>query len=161
MLGLLAGSAIAVVGTSLFGYFVHRALHEPWMGRFHVKHMTHHEVLYPADDFFSEEYRSAGKDSTFWTFALMGLPILIVPPVAAWMGLVSLTTGFILMAEVILLGVAHDVIHDKLHIKDTLLKYFPTFQKWVKLHQVHHVDMTKNFGIFSFVWDRVFKTLKQ
>lgn len=162
MLGLLAGSAIAIVGTSLFGYLVHRALHKPWMGVFHTKHMTHHETLYPAEDFYSEgTYRSAGKDSTTWTFLLLGLPLVAAPFLAAHVGAVSLTTGFVLLAEVLLMGWLHDFIHDRLHIKDHVLQMVPLFSRWAELHRSHHVDMSKNFGIFSFVWDRVFGTFRQ
>lgn len=160
MLALILGSVVACTGVSLFGYCAHRVLHEGWTWMLHDKHMVHHIQLYPITDFFSETYRGAGKDSTAKIFAIVGAPMLALPLLASVFGLVSLATGFILIAEMLAVGYLHDYLHDSFHIKDHWLNRFAPFRKLVALHQVHHENMQKNFGIFTFVWDKLFKTFQ-
>jgi sterol desaturase/sphingolipid hydroxylase (fatty acid hydroxylase superfamily) len=156
MLTFLLGSVASCVGISAFGYAAHRVLHEGWTWFLHDGHMVHHIQLYPPHDFFSETYRSAGKDNTAKTFFIAGLPLLGAPLLASLFGVVSLTTGFILIAEMLAVGYLHDYLHDSFHIKDHWLNRYAPFRKLVRLHQVHHEHMQKNFGIFTFVWDKLF-----
>ena len=80
MLTLLLASAAALVGTSLFGYVGHRALHSKISGPLGERHMDHHQKLYPPENFYSEDkYRGAGLRSTAVTFAALGLPIVVLP----------------------------------------------------------------------------------
>ena len=160
MLTLILGSVVACVGVSAFGYVAHRALHEGWTWMLHDKHMVHHIQLYPADDFFSKEYRSAGKDASTKVFLIAGIPLLLAPVLAGILGIVSFSTGFILIAEMLAVGYLHDYLHDAFHITDHWLNRFAPFRRLVSLHQVHHKEMQKNFGIFTYVWDKLFKTFQ-
>jgi hypothetical protein len=148
--------------TSLFGHVVHWALHQSWTGRVNMSHMTHHLKLYPPEDYLSEIYRNAGKDSTPKFFAIAALP-LILAPIVLWLcgilpGVLAVT---VLVVEGVM-GFLHDYLHDAFHIKNHLLTRIPgvkvIFDRWVKIHYLHHVDMGKNYGIFTFHWDRLFGT---
>jgi sterol desaturase/sphingolipid hydroxylase (fatty acid hydroxylase superfamily) len=126
--------------------------------------MTHHEKLYPPTDMLSDEYRSAGKDSTVWIFAGLSLPVLAIPVVAYLFGIIGLVTALGVLGEMVLLGWLHDHVHDSFHVKGHWLRKVPLLNKlharFEKLHYIHHVDMSKNFGIFFSLWDKLFKTLK-
>jgi len=153
---------LTYVITSLFGYVIHWSLHQSWAGTFNKSHMTHHQIMYPPSDFTSEKYRNAGKDSTPKFFALAAIP-LIFAPIGLWAaGLLPLYLMLTVLAVEGVMGFLHDYIHDAFHIKDHWMNRVPVlsviFAKWVQLHYLHHVDMGKNFGIFVFHWDHVFKT---
>lgn len=152
-------------GITLFGHVTHWVIHQPWAGRFAKAHMAHHERLYPVNDFLSDTYRKAGKDSTVWIFAVLSLPVLALPVIAHLLGWIGLFTMTCVIAEMLFLGWLHDYLHDAFHIRDHFLKRLPFVKglmgRLTELHRLHHVDMSKNFGIFFFMWDKVFKTLKR
>lgn len=153
---------IVYIVVSLFGYFVHKSLHQDWTGRYNTSHMAHHEKLYPPEDFLSEKYRDAGKDDTFWTFAVISLPLILAPIVLGLLGILSLTLTLIALTEMLLIGWLNNYLHNALHIKNHWISKVPIikylFAKWGNLHYLHHVNMSFNYGIFSFHWDRLFKT---
>lgn len=61
----------------------------------------------------------------------------------------------------IIVGLIHDVVHDSFHVKKHFLsRVIPTYEIMRRYHFIHHVNMKKNFGIYSFVWDRIFQTFK-
>lgn len=148
--------------TSLFGYVAHWCLHQSWAGKFNASHMTHHLKLYPPEDFTSEVYRNAGKDSTPKFFAIAALPLILAPFVLWFFGIFSLSSVIVVLAMEAVMGFLHDYLHDSFHIKNHWLTRTPLlnviFGRWIQLHYLHHVDMGKNFGIFAFHWDRIFKT---
>jgi sterol desaturase/sphingolipid hydroxylase (fatty acid hydroxylase superfamily) len=55
----------------------------------------------------------------------------------------------------------HNNMHDSFHIRKTFWHKFPFFQKLIKSHYQHHINMGTNYGIFSFFWDKLFKTYKE
>ena len=158
MIVLLTIMAIAAVDA--FGYWTHRALHQSWTGRLHRAHMTHHLVLYPPTDFVSDKYRHAGSDNTTWTFLALGLPLLCSPLLVALTGLIGWITAFWLVGVLGGSGLLHSFIHDWLHLKVHWFHWIPGAKRLVELHKIHHVDMSKNFGIFSFCWDKLGKTFE-
>lgn len=153
-------TVLAVVVTDTFGYWGHRALHQPWTGRLHNAHLTHHIDLYPSTDFSSDTYRDAGKDNTTWTFLISGLPLLVSPLLLAWFGVVGWISAVWLIGVIGAVGLLHAFVHDWIHLKSHWFHWIPGAQKMVELHKVHHRDMGKNFGIFTFVWDRLAKTFE-
>lgn len=149
--------------TTLFGYVVHWSLHQKWSGYFNKSHMAHHLKLYPPEDYLSEKYREAGADSTPKFFFLAALPTLILPTlILYYVGVLS--WGLTLLAFVVMFGIGlmKNYLHDSFHIKNHVLTRIPIIKMWFsrlsKLHYYHHVDMSKNFGISSFFWDRRFKS---
>jgi sterol desaturase/sphingolipid hydroxylase (fatty acid hydroxylase superfamily) len=151
----IAGSVAATV---FFGYWSHRLFHNPISGPFYKAHMNHHTVQYPPEDFTSDVYRSAGKDNTLWYFALAFSPLMIMIVLSHFLLGVSLWTCACVIASMIATGLVHDYLHDGFHLNKSLWQYLPFFSRWQELHKIHHVDMSKNFGIFSFLFDKLFKT---
>lgn len=153
---------ISYLITSLFGYVVHWSLHQSWTGKINQSHMTHHLKLYPPEDFTSETYRNAGKDSTPKFFAMAAIPLILAPILLGLFGVLPLYLVITVLVVEGLMGFLHDYLHDSFHIKNHILTRIPVvrdiFDRWVKIHYLHHVDMGKNYGIFVFHWDRVFRT---
>jgi sterol desaturase/sphingolipid hydroxylase (fatty acid hydroxylase superfamily) len=146
--------------TTLFGHVVHYALHQPWSGKVHKAHLTHHLIKYPPHDFMSDEYRSAGKDSTPKFFVWAGLPLIITPIILWLCGIIPLVIMITILGVEGIIGFLHSYLHDAFHIKNHWLYKVPIlgkqFTKLVHLHYLHHVGkMNFNFGIFTFLWDRV------
>jgi len=160
MLTLLFLLAFTFVGITFFGYGVHWMLHQKWMGKYYTAHMAHHEKLYPPTDFLSETYRDAGAESTFWFFLISGAPLVILPVVLLFLGKLSFFVTALVVIEAVTLGLVSNYLHDSFHIKDHFLNFFSWFKTLVKLHYQHHVDMNTNFGIFFFLWDKLFKTFR-
>lgn len=162
MVAILLTILITYIVTSFFGYVVHWSLHQSWAGRFNVSHMTHHLKLYPPSDFYSETYRDPGKDNTVKFFAFAAIPLLLAPVVLYFLGILPLSLMITVLVVEGIVGFLHDYIHDAFHITDHWMSRVPVlrdiFGVWVKLHYLHHVDMGKNYGIFVFHWDHVFRT---
>ena len=162
MLAILITALIAFFLSSLFGYVVHRSLHQKWTGRLNQKHMTHHLILYPPTDYLSVKYRQAGVDNTVVTFAIAAIPLVAIPIVLGYLGILPLPLVITALVVMGLMGFLHDYLHDAFHIKNHFLNRIPglrnIFAYWNRLHYLHHIDMQKNFGIFLFHWDHVFKT---
>lgn len=165
MLAVLITIVLTYFFTTLFGYIVHWSLHQSWAGRFNKSHMTHHLTLYPPSDFTSEKYRSAGKDSTFITFAVASIPIVLLPMLLAWFGVLPLHIVIVSVVLMVSIGLLHDHLHNIFHLKYHWIYKVPVIRlimdRWVRLHYLHHEDMSKNFGIFSFHWDHIFRTYKE
>ena len=152
--------AITFVLVVVFGYFAHRSLHQPWTGKFNQAHMTHHNLLYPNGDFFAETYRDPGKDNTVVIFGLFSIPVLLLPIILQLSGTISLSLMSFVLIEMLGLGFLHNYLHDAFHITNHWLTRFSLYRKWVALHIRHHRDQQKNFGIFTFMMDRLMGTFK-
>lgn len=163
MFNVLLTIIITYFIVSTFGYIVHKSLHFSFTKRFNVSHMVHHLKMYPSGDYLSSKYRSAGKDDTFWTFALLSVPVVLTPIILGFLGIPLLLVAISLF-EMLFLGWLNNYLHTCFHIKNHWLsRFFLTkyyFNKWSRLHEIHHDDMYKNYGIFSFFLDRLFGTYK-
>lgn len=151
---------LTFVVSSLFGYVVHWSLHQAWSGRFNQSHMTHHLRLYPITDYLSDTYREAGKDNTFFIFAAAAVPLVALPVLLWWLGIMPLVLMLIAVGEMLLLGFLHEYIHTSFHIRGHWMNKLAAFRRWNALHFLHHQDMSTNFGIFTYWLDRVFGTFK-
>jgi sterol desaturase/sphingolipid hydroxylase (fatty acid hydroxylase superfamily) len=158
---LLIAMIVVYLITNLFGYIVHWCFHQSWAGWVRQSHLTHHH-LYTGVDYLSETYRDAGKDNSFRLFIVPSLLLFIPPAVLYVLCVIPLYVMIVLIVEMIIIGWMHNYLHDSFHIKNHFLSRMPLikkiFDKWSHDHYLHHEDMTKNFGIFFFVWDRVFGT---
>lgn len=162
ILEVLLTVLIVFLGITFFGYFVHKALHQKWVGRFFVSHMAHHQKLYPPTDFYSETYRDPKKDNTAKFFFIMGLPLIILPIILFACHILSLTVFITTMISLAVFGGLNDFLHDAFHITNHWLRRFKWFQKLTNLHYIHHLgDMQANFGIYWFGWDKIFRTFKK
>lgn len=157
---LLILIAFFIVFTFL-GYAFHRIFHQPWSGRFYKSHMNHHLKQYPLNDFYSDKYRNSGKDNSVWLFAIAFSPLVAILVWSVVSGHVGILFGAMIAIEMAIVGWLNDSMHDSFHIRKTFWHKFPFFQRLIDLHYQHHVDMGTNYGIFSFYWDKVFKTFKE
>lgn len=162
MLSIFLTTVITFFIASLFGYVAHRSFHSKLTGRFHDAHMTHHIKLYPADNYISDKYRSAGKDNTVKFFGIVGLPLVIAPIVLGALHILPLSLVITALTVMAITSFLHSYLHDAFHIKNHWLYRVPLFRilfaHWVEIHWLHHIDMTKNFGVFVFHWDHLFRT---
>lgn len=153
--------ASAALLTCFLGYWIHRAFHSEWSGPFFKAHLNHHTIQYPPEDFTSDEYRSAGKDNSLIYFALAFLPVIaFIIALCLFLG-VSLWTCGCAIATMVVVGLLHDSMHDSFHLNKTKWSYVPLYGTWKELHRTHHEHMGSNYGIFSFTFDRLFKTYKE
>lgn len=155
---LIVVPILAFIFFTFLGYITHRWFHSKSSGVFFTAHMNHHLKQYPKNDLLSEKYRDAGKDNTFYYFLLVFSPFIIS---AIYLATVNFWLGLIILIEMAAVSALNDRLHDAFHIKDTFLKRFDFFRKLRRLHFIHHRDMSSNYGIFSFAWDKVFKTFKE
>lgn len=138
-----------------FGWGLHKFLHWNGAGGLYKAHLTHHR-LYPPSNFLSREYRSAGVDSTLWRF-VVGIAVLIVLMLVVF----PLWMALMLSAELVVLGLVNNYVHDAIHIRGHWLERFAIYRRWREMHLVHHVDTRKNLGILTFLADRVAGTFKK
>lgn len=54
----------------------------------------------------------------------------------------------------------NDYLHEVMHLEDSRWIGFDWFQKMREQHVVHHVDLTRNYGIYQFFTDKLFGTYK-
>jgi sterol desaturase/sphingolipid hydroxylase (fatty acid hydroxylase superfamily) len=143
---------------TFLGYAFHWMFHQKWSGPFWKAHMVHHLFRYPPSSFLSAKYRDAGKDNTTWLFALVFAPLIIAVIVLTVFHIISLFIGISILIEMSLIGALNNSLHDSFHLTNSFWHRFWFFDRLVKLHLNHHIRMGSNFGIFSFSWDRIFRT---
>lgn len=165
MLAIILTILVTFFTCSLFGYIAHWSLHQHWAGRLNRLHMTHHQTLYPPKDYLSRVYRDAGKDNTTKVFAMLSVPLVVLPVILGIFGILPLALVLIAILVMAAMGFLHDYLHDAFHIEGHVLTKIKgvkaVFGYWNHLHYLHHVDMQKNFGIFLFHWDHIFRTFWQ
>lgn len=153
---------VSIVLASLFGHGIHWALHQRWLGPAHRGHMEHHLQLYPPSSLISTAYKAAK-----WHHRgpVLFTPAFLVILGAAW-GLSSalgapLWIAATFGAVMLVFGLFNDLVHDSFHVDSHFLqRALPDYARMRERHFIHHRNMRRNFGIVSFVWDRVFGTLK-
>lgn len=144
--------------TTFLGYWIHFAFHQPWSLWFYRAHMNHHQIQYPSIDFYSDRYRSAGKDNTTTLFLIAAIPVVLFLLLSILFGLISISTLLLVAGGTCFWGFLHDHFHDHFHIATSPWSKLPLFRNWRKLHYVHHLNMSLNYGIIFFYWDKLFKT---
>lgn len=149
---------LSLVVASFFGHVTHWALHQTWAGAAHRGHMAHHLTHYPPGHLTSLQYRGAAwhQSGTFlFTPPLVCVTVLL----GAAMRLCGLEWSAIgaSAATVVVYALASDWFHDSFHLR----RYARAplwYHNLAALHFQHHRDMRCNYGILTFMWDRVFTT---
>ena len=134
--------------------------HKPWSKRFYNAHMNHHLKQYPPNDYVSDVYRSAGSDNTVYLFGLAFSPFIIGNIVLTILGVIPVVLGIGIFIEMAIVSFLNSSLHDSFHITKTFWHRFLFFERLKKIHYEHHIDMSKNYGIFMFSWDKIFGTYK-
>lgn len=152
MLVVIGCFVISWAAVDLIGYWLHRLAHRP--GSFlYGPHMTHHVQNYPARRFLSDDYRSSGSDSLAVWFAPMFVIYCVICLLAApW----PLSLAFVAGAAPP--AIINSVLHDLTHIRRSIAWRCRPLRKYSIGHYAHHRNMRTNFGIATFLWDRIFGT---
>lgn len=139
----------------VLGYVIHRYAHKqdsPLL----EDHMIHHLELYPPNDFYSEEYRSAGSANFIFYF---------IPPVLATFTLLLLFLPlYLFIISVIIMlsvGLINDQIHTQYHLFNSKLNKYKWFQNKRNYHIKHHSHLNKNYGLVASWMDRIFRTIRK
>jgi sterol desaturase/sphingolipid hydroxylase (fatty acid hydroxylase superfamily) len=152
---------VSLVLASFFGHWIHYALHQPWTGPAHRGHMEHHLSLYPPGKLTSDKYLSSK-----WYH---NGPLLFTPPLVflllvfggiLWLCHAPLWMLLVFGVSLVGFGLVNDACHDSFHQRKHWLNRYTWYKRLRKLHFRHHRDMSCNFGIMSFAWDRVFGTAR-
>lgn len=159
---------LATLYTEFVGYFIHRALHVGALGCFSRMHMGHHDDLYPAGSpMRTDTYvypkrtvllRIAGQE---WVIpiAVVSLPFLVI---LYFIGISLLYIAFGSVASIVWAWLGLSYMHKSYHLKDFWMAKERTLGKWYKgvrrLHDIHHHDMSHNYGITFFWFDKLAET---
>lgn len=136
-------------------------MHQPFSGPFYRKHWAHHYKQYPANDMFSVKYRSSGKDNSIFLFGILLSPVVLGMLAMTIFHVVPMVLGILLLIEMGVVGYLNAAIHDDMHLFKSFWGRFWFFGELVYKHHIHHLDTSKNLGIFWFGWDKVFGSFQK
>ncbi len=161
MTTILLWYSITAVASHYFASFIQATLHRaaghwPGAGKLYRTHTFSHHAIYTADNLVSEKYKYDDEESiTHYYFAPVAVfevfAYLVLPLGIFVAHLVSIFASYR----------AHLYVHEQFHLSKTWLSRFAWFKRMRKLHLLHHRDMTANFGLLSFVWDRLMGTYRE
>jgi len=152
---LIVTALVYVVGNA-GGYVVHRLLHQPWTGRPYEDHYNHHFIIYPPEDYLSYVYREPPIEAEQAKYYVPVFVVIMAPLLL--FGWEWYAVGFVESCAVLKLNAW---IHDSIHVRGHWLERFDWFHTLRDWHLTHHVDVSKNFGIFSFFTDHILGTFKK
>ena len=141
----------------LTGYLWHRFVnHLGYLGdKIRVSHYCHHEIIYPSDDMFSDEYITA-HDSWPWLIPLVVfgyIPLIMLYRMKKLSKLLVIISLIQISIHIKIIS----YIHDSYHVNNHWLNQYEWYVKNKKHHHIHHLD-NKNYGITSYFFDHVFGT---
>jgi sterol desaturase/sphingolipid hydroxylase (fatty acid hydroxylase superfamily) len=151
--GIVIVSVITYLLGNVAGYVIHRLLHNRLMGKAFRDHCHHHFSIYPASDYLSDVYREAPLGAGQGKY-YVPVFLLLCTPFLFW-GWPYFLLSFV---EVLAVLKINAVVHDSLHIKGHSMERFRFFIWLREVHFQHHVDVHTNYGIFSFMADKIFGT---
>ena len=138
---------------NLVGYIVHYALHDPKMGKMYEAHDWHHRQIYPIDRFLSSTYDDPPSHAEQAIYYVVPM-LVLVAPLAYW----SWPHGLVAIIELLAVLKLNAYLHDSLHVEGHKLLKYAWFHRIRTLHYQHHVDPSKNLGIFFWVPDKLLRT---
>jgi sterol desaturase/sphingolipid hydroxylase (fatty acid hydroxylase superfamily) len=158
MLALAVSLVVGYFVIQTTGYIVHKALHHPALGLIHETHDVHHKKMYPPEDYLNTgKYREVPNEAQpYKYYAAAAVPLVI-----GVFAFLPLSIAIALVTELAVVAWLNDWLHQKLHIKGYWLERYSWFHRLRELHWWHHVDDSKNFGIFSWFADRLFGTFEE
>lgn len=142
--------------TEFIGYLFHRFVHSPLAGRLHRGHMSHHLDHYPQTRYLSDKYEATPRSSlTYYLapffFLLSALTLYLAP----------LAIGLTAVGTALVIAVINDRLHNYFHVLNTPMNKSRWFWKLREQHFIHHIDFTKNLGVYTFIFDSAFGTRKK
>ena len=147
---LLTHHAASIIQLSL-----HRVLgHRKKCGYISRIHADEHHGIYSRNLLVSESYLDEAKSVDYF----YAIPILLLA--ACVFLLVPLDIFLVHIATLSLSTFAHFYLHVQYHLRNTWLKRYQWFKRKQRLHLLHHRDMTRNYAVIEFFWDRVLGTFE-
>jgi len=141
-----AASLIQTVAHRFFG-------HRSGGGYLQKLHTYEHHGVYPANRLISEHYLDEARSADIYYAApalLLAYSTYTILPIEL----------FVLHGLALCLSIlAHLYLHVQYHLTRSWLARYRWFQSKRRLHLVHHRDMTRNYAVIEFFWDRVLGTL--
>lgn len=142
---------VSLIQASLHCLLGHRAVG----GTIYETHLYNHHGIYSSNILVSDTY----LDETESLDLYYAIPGILVALCAYWALPYDLFVVHI--AGLALSTAAHLYLHTQYHLRQSWLARFPWFAKKQRLHLIHHKDMTKNFAVVEFFWDRVLGTYEE
>lgn len=139
------------------GYLIHRSLHWQFAGRGHHAHKIHHETLYSITDFLKPSYQSPPWYNLPF-FYYLPLSLLII---SAMLYFLPLYLAIALTIELCFIGWLNDYLHMVSHISGHWLERYKWFHVLRRRHWQHHLDDSTNFGIFSWINDKLLLSFRE
>lgn len=117
--------------------------------------MNHHSIDYPTNNLRGAKYRGS-----FWgaNVLIFTIPLLLIWTIFAAFSPLWLSTCVAI--EMIIVGYANSWFHDIMHIEPNKFQNKKWFKRRQKMHDIHHYDITKNFGIIHNLFDKLFGTIR-
>jgi sterol desaturase/sphingolipid hydroxylase (fatty acid hydroxylase superfamily) len=159
LLWILIGACLGYIATSFLGYVFHYLFHQPYFGKFYEIHKAHH-LLYPPNDFYSEKYRKVLGGDTSLLFGIVFSPFILIVILLSVFGIFNVLATISALIAAIIAGWLNDFMHSQYHLFDAVIKLdkFKYFRYLKEKHLIHHQFPNKNYGIYSFLFDKVFGT---
>ena len=147
---LLTHHAASIIQLSL-----HRVLgHRKKCGYISRIHAHEHHGIYSKDLLVSESYLDEAQSVDYF----YAIPIVLLATCVF-----LITRRDIFLVHIATLGLstfAHLYLHVQYHLRNTWLKRYQWFKRKQRLHLLHHRDMTRNYAVIEFFWDRVLGTFE-
>ena len=149
VVGLIGGPFVV----EFVGYFWHRFIeHKGLFGKlFSHRHWVHHEVEYSVDKLRSKKYKNANSWSWYVLAILTITSIFLLVPLEYAI--------FFSFYGVLYAWFVVERFHSAFHLEKHWLHRYKSFQKLIKLHDIHHYDNV-NYGIVFFGMDKIFGTFR-
>ena len=157
----------SILCTELIGHIVHRFLHAGLIGWLSDLHMEHHNLYPPGGTQATDQYLYANRNTWIEKIGLEWIiPITTITiPLAALLLLFGLPWQYAVAGTMISFGwtwVTFSYMHGAFHLKKFWMTNNYIFSGWFKetrkLHLIHHNNMTVNFGITFFWFDKIYET---
>jgi hypothetical protein len=159
MTTLLICYSMTIVASHYLASFLQATLHRvfghwPGAGKLYQTHVYSHHGIYSGENLIAEKYNDEEKSVTHYYF----VPVAVLEVFA----FLALPLGIFITHVVAILSSywAHLYVHEQFHLSKTRLARFAWFKRKRKLHLLHHRDTSANFGVLSFVWDRLMGTYR-
>jgi len=140
---------------SLIQLTAHRFLgHRTGGGHISRVHAYEHHGVYSKDRMISERYLDEARSVDYY----YAIPALLVA-VSAY----AVLPLDLLVTHLVTLGFstfAHFYLHVQYHLRNTWLNRYAWFQRKQRLHLLHHRNMSRNYAVIEFVWDRLLGTFQ-
>lgn len=151
----------------ILGYFLHMLLHNKKIKWISHNHMWHHEHDYPPfGEMRNKTYISGARDraNVFGIGLEWFIPgVLLIISLAIVMMLleIKILTQIVFIASILFwVFLMFNYMHDAMHLENFWMKNNKWFKKIRRLHDIHHMNMQKNYGICLFFMDKFFGTYR-